>query len=341
MQPDRTSTPRWRLRQLVSWQPSRDGFTNSHRLLKSRLQFLPPSYQEVSRAIAKCRSSSSACPYDQISIIILKKCPIIRTIVHRIIVQCWSTRQIPLVWKRGATVLIYKRGDPSIPDNFRPITLQPVLYKMFSTVYSQRLNKFLTENHYLQKNIQKGFEKGIDGVTEHTEMLSHIIHTAKRENRSICISLLDLKNAFGLVQHTLIKQALLFHHVPEEFIQIFEDIYKNSSISVALGGTWTRNISVERGVLQGDPSSPLLFNICMNTFLLTLNRPEFAQLGFSWGKQNNRRSRSWLQYADDAIVISPDVKAAQQLLSMFESWCLHTGMIVNKDKMPNIRYAET
>ncbi len=34
-------------------------------------------------------------------------------------------------------------------------------------------------------NVLKGFWKGVDGVTEHTEMLAHILNTAKREQRSI------------------------------------------------------------------------------------------------------------------------------------------------------------
>ena len=184
----------------------------------------------------------------------------------------------------------------------------------------------------MQNNIQKGFEKGTDGVTEHNELLAHIMHTAKREQRSICVALLDLKNAFGLIQHSFIRQALKFHFVPQEFIQIFDEIYEKSTISVAVGDTWSDAIKVKRGVLQGDPASPLLFNICINTFLLTINKPELSQLGFSWGLPKKRMRRSWLQYADDAIVIAPDIKAAQQLISLFESWCKHADMEIRRDK---------
>ena len=148
----------------------------------------PPSYQEVTRTINRGNSSSSPCPYDQLSVIILKRCPVLRTLIHRIITHCWTNRTIPAVWKRGATVLVYKKGDTADPENFRPITLQPVWYKIFSSIYSQKFNHFLTENNYLQSTIQKGFTTGVDGVTEHTETLAFLMKTAKREQRSICRS---------------------------------------------------------------------------------------------------------------------------------------------------------
>ena len=130
---------------------------------------------------------------------ILKRCPILQTLLHQIIVSCWSTRTIPACWKRGATILIYNRGDPSDPSNFRPITLQPVWFKTFSNIYSSKISIFLKDNKYIDKHVQKGFMAGVNGVSQHCELLAHLIKTARREQRSICISLLDIKNAFGLV----------------------------------------------------------------------------------------------------------------------------------------------
>ncbi|ESO00427.1 hypothetical protein HELRODRAFT_175849 [Helobdella robusta] len=51
----------------------------------------PPTYNEISSIIRKCKSRASPCPLDQISIIILKKCPIIRTISHQLLVECWKS----------------------------------------------------------------------------------------------------------------------------------------------------------------------------------------------------------------------------------------------------------
>ena len=204
-----------------------------------------PTYSDVARAINRCSASASACPFDQLSVIILNRCPIVRTLLHKIIVSCWTSCTIPTRWKWGATVLIYKKGNPDDPSNFRPITLQPVWYTIFSTIYSRKLNDFLKVNGLIESSIQKGFTAGVDGVTEHTELLDHLMKTAKREKRSICVTLLDLKNAFGSVHHKLIEFTLKFHHVPDEFVKIFKDIYSGSYISVAVGSEWTNPIKVE------------------------------------------------------------------------------------------------
>src|SRR6266516_3664313 len=71
----------------------------------------PPSYAEIASIIKKARAGSSACPLDQISIISLKKCPILRTILHNIIANCWQSQYTPKAWRVGVIILIYKKGD--------------------------------------------------------------------------------------------------------------------------------------------------------------------------------------------------------------------------------------
>ena len=154
----------------------------------------PPTYKEVATIIREARKGASAGPMDQLSILILQKCPMARTILHLIICECWRSRRIPECWKRSATILIYKKGDTSDPGNFRPITLQAVWYKILASVMKTRLYSFLNTNKYLDKTKQKGFWPKQDGVTEHTEMLSHIMRDAKKHCRGLVVTLLDLKN---------------------------------------------------------------------------------------------------------------------------------------------------
>ena len=114
-------------------------------------------------------------------------------------------------------------------------------------------------------------------------MLSHLMYDAKRNMRCMVIALLDLKNAFGNIHHALIRSALNFHHVPSLFTDIFNSIYCTSNVCVSVNNKWTNSIRVECGVLKGDPCSPLIFNICFNTLMLTLAKPELKGLGYIWG----------------------------------------------------------
>jgi len=92
----------------------------------------PPSYREVSRAVNRSKSNSSPCPFDQISNIMFKRCPILRSAVHKLIAACWNTSSVPTCWKGGFTVSIYKKDDAIDPSNFRLITLQRALYKLLA-----------------------------------------------------------------------------------------------------------------------------------------------------------------------------------------------------------------
>jgi len=76
-----------------------------------------------------------------------------------------------------------------------------VLYKVLASVMRNRIYTFLERNNFVDRKID--LQKAIDGVAEHTQMLTHIIRDAKLSQRSCVTVLLDLKNAFGEVDHSL------------------------------------------------------------------------------------------------------------------------------------------
>ena len=65
-----------------------------------------------------------------------------------------ETGIIPQNWSKGVIIPIYKKkGDPTSPNNYCPITLLFCVSKLFTSVLNARLNKFLDEN-----NIKQDFE---------------------------------------------------------------------------------------------------------------------------------------------------------------------------------------
>ena len=79
----------------------------------------------------------------------------------------------------SATILIYKKGDKSDPLNFRPITLEPVMLKIFTLLLRDTVFEFLQKNKYIETSIQKGFTPGLRGVFEIIANMSHIINDAR------------------------------------------------------------------------------------------------------------------------------------------------------------------
>ena len=103
-------------------------------------------------------------------------------------------------------------------------------------------------------------------------------------------------------------------------------------ITVAHGSSITQFITVERGVFQGDPCSPLLFNICFNPLIQSIIQSKLIHRGYMWGPNANLLSRSWLQFADDTVIISDCVKSAQSLLDLNMAWCNWAEMKIRIDK---------
>ena len=162
---------------------------------------------------------------------------------------CWKNKYFPTVWKNGITALIYKKQDPAFandPANFRPITLEPIIAKAFTSLIRNRIYSILSKNNYIESHIQKGFWQGISGTVEHTELMSYLIDHARNKQRSLVITLLNLRNAFGEVHHELIKSVLRFHNIPSHIEELIDNVYQDFRISIATKGFVTKPVTVQK-----------------------------------------------------------------------------------------------
>ena len=164
--------------------------------------------------------------------------------------------------------------------------------------------------------------------------MAHIINKARTKQRSLIITLLDLKNAFGEVHHNLIYKVLEYHHIPDHIKNLIRSLYTDFQTSIITEQFNTAFIKVGRGVLQGDCLSPLLFNMSFNTFIQHIKSEKYSQLGF-WKFSENGKPLNpfhWFQFADDAAVISGQENENQLLLNRFTLWCQWAHMIIRVDK---------
>ena len=109
-----------------------------------------------------------------------------------------------------------------------------------------------------------------------------MIKQAKLKQRSIVVTLLDLKNAFGEVHHNIIPVVLKHHHVPEEIVNIVKSLYIQFHSTVTTSRFSAEFLPVSKIALQGDCLSPLLFNLLFNTLIQYINSDKFQQMGYSF-----------------------------------------------------------
>ena len=195
-----TTSPRQRF-VIPSWIPSLSS-------LHLPFNIDPPSYQQVTTIIRNMKASASPCLLDQVSIISFKRCPYLRSYLTDLKRRGLSSGVVPSACKGACTVLVHKKGGTDDPSNSRPITLESVPLKIFTSCLRNSIFKFLTENNFIETAIQKGFYPKILGTVEHTVQMGHVINQARVKQRSLVVTLLDLKNAFGEVHHNLIQEVL-------------------------------------------------------------------------------------------------------------------------------------
>jgi len=66
--------------------------------------------------------------------------------------------------------------------------------------------------------------------------------------------------------------------------------------------------------------------------MLTVAQPKYKQYGYMWGTDWSLTERSWMQFADDAVIIANNDKNSQVLLNVFYAWCTWADMDVRFDK---------
>ena len=163
----------------------------------------------------------------------------------------------------------------------------------------------MLRNSYLDKRLQKGFLPDVAGCLEHSSLLSDALRArdARAHKRSICISWLDLKNAFGSVRHSLIIFALQYYGFPEHFIQLVRSYYDHLSLAVAVPGILSTSASAIHfalGVFQGCTLSPTLFNIIVQ---LALDSIEMKHCGYQFSSDPETVLQS-SAYADDIQLVT-------------------------------------
>ena len=152
---------------------------------------------------------------------------------------------------------------------------------------------------------------------------------ARVKQRSLVITLLDLKNAFGEVHHNLIPEVLRYHHIPQHIQNMVQSLYCNFHTSISTTSYQTPFLKVGKGVLQGDCLSPFTFNLCFNTFIKYISDPMFTQFGFT---TSTLSPLHWFQFADDAAVVTGHEQENQTLLNHFTRWCHWSNMVIRVDK---------
>ena len=157
-----------------------------------------PTLSEVRKSV-RCKRNGAAAGLNSLTYVPYKKCPAIWTILTKLFRKVWQTRTVPDSWASAFIVLISKSDKVHLPAEFRPIAITNTVGKILFSIISARLEHYMVSNKFIDNTIQKGFLSEMPGCLEHAFTLYEFLRDAKREQRQIVVTWIDLANAYGVI----------------------------------------------------------------------------------------------------------------------------------------------
>jgi exonuclease III len=231
----------------------------------------------------------------------------------------------PAKWSKGYIVPIFKTDNYLDPNNYRGITINSSLGKLFNTVVNIRLKNHLKKNNVIIKE-QIGFEEGCR-TSDHVFVLKTLIDKYTKKGKSLYCAFVDFRKAFDSVIPSLLLHKLQKSGVKGYLYYIIKDMYINvqTKLCVKVDNYLTEEFTSYKGVRQGDPLSPNLFNLYVNDIVEYFD-DNCQPVSLLDEKLN------CLLYADDLVLLSETQSGLQNCINRLHNYCQDWEMTINAKK---------
>jgi hypothetical protein len=228
-------------------------------------------------------------------------------------------------------VLIPKKSQPIVPQDFRPISLCNVAYKIIAQSIAERLKPYLPD--YID-HAQAAFVKQRH-ISSNIIITQEIIHSFQLRSwkQQAFILKIDLAKAFDRLNWNFIVTALRRLGLSHHFINLVYACISTTTLSVLVNGEPSNHIKPNRGIRQGCPLLPYLFVVDMNELSIALQQEMQNQhlTGISLGPRCMPIHS--LLFADDLILGGQaTVQEATAIKAILQRFCDASGQTPNLQK---------
>ena len=315
-----------------------------------------PSAEEILQAMEEVNDSAPGS--DKVRMRYIREaCAEIRWNVVELVQHMFETRadKWEELIKVGQIVPLFTKGDRDNPGNYRGVCLLAMVSRILARVLAKRLRAW-TEKHNILDNNQSGFRPG-QSTADATQVIMRIQEDMRyiRARRTAMGlpgngkepegRLLDLEKAYPRVSKPALWQFLQRHALQGNFLNTLKDLHEATAYVIKGKTGDSESWIPQRGLREGCPTSPVLFNIFHQMVIRVAERNRQSKsgnpVGIPWnhveqsklpgpnqfGKFNSECTRTHLTmslFADDTTILGTTDEmetgcaAIKETMQMFE-----------------------
>ena len=248
--------------------------------------------------------------------------PVIAESLTYIYNLCITKNVFPTMWKEAKVAPLHKGGSKDVMDNFRPISVLPLLSKVLEKHVQICFIEYLNRNTLIH-DTQSGFRPNHSCETALLHMTEQWIK-AVDEGKLVGTIFVDFRKAFDLVDHEILLSKLSMYNCSQESLHWFRSYLSHRSQKLHVNGKLSDSENVLYGVPQGSILGPILFLLFINDLPIFLSK-------------SLEDGQAYL-FADDTTLskssqnIKQLTESLQKVLNLVLLWSKENGMVLNSSK---------